>query len=170
MRHTHKMSFHLLIVLFTIASVALAKPISDDGDSERVAASLARNLVHKANYGAFATISTLKDESAGYPMANVISIIDDAPTCDIYFMMTDYDITARDLRINNKLTMLVSDEQDLSCSSKGFDPMSFKCARSMLTGSMETVCNHLFLLEVVLFIQINIQFTVGSNDSRICTH
>lgn len=46
--------------------------------------------------------------------------------------MLDY--TAQDLKKDNRLTVLLSMDQDLECSKKGIDPMEPTCARIMISG------------------------------------
>lgn len=83
------------------------------------------------------TVSSLP-ELKGFPMVNVIAVADSPiggeSTGDIYFMLTDLDFTGQDLAVDNKLTVLFSEDQDLACTNNGTDPMEPVCARVVLTG------------------------------------
>lgn len=71
-------------------------------------------------------------------MVNLKSIADSAKdepsTGHIYFYLTTLDFTGKDLAKSNKLTVMVSNDQDLSCTNKGVDPMEPTCARIILSG------------------------------------
>lgn len=98
---------------------------------------VARYVVHKSEWASMGTLSTLKAIN-GFPMVNIISVADSArdepSTGHIYFYLTDLDYTGQDLMKNNKLTVLFSNDQDLSCTKKGVDPMEPTCARIMISG------------------------------------
>lgn len=85
-----------------------------------------------------ATIST-NPAILGYPMAGVISFADSAlgenSTGEIYMLLTDLDIPEKDLKQNNKLTLLFTMAQYKTCT----DPMEPTCARLMITGSMKRI-------------------------------
>jgi len=102
-------------------------------------AKVARYIVHKSEWTAMGTVSTLKSIE-GYPMVNIISVADsprDAKsTGHIYFLLTDLDFTAQDLRANNKLTTLFSNDQDLECTKQNVDPMEPVCGRIMISGQI----------------------------------
>lgn len=102
-------------------------------------AKMARYLVHKSNWTAMGTISSLSIIQ-GFPMVNVISIADSAwqakSTGRIYCLLTDLDFTAKDLAKTNKLTALFSEDQDLACTANGTDSMEPTCARVIITGSI----------------------------------
>lgn len=72
-------------------------------------------------------------------MVNLKSIADSAKdepsTGNIYFYLTSLDFTGQDLLKNNKLTVMVSNDQDLACTNKGVDPMEPTCARIILSGT-----------------------------------
>lgn len=100
-------------------------------------AKVARRLVHKANWTSMGTLST-SEEFLGFPLVNIISIADSAlnnkSTGHIYYLLTDLDYTGKDLHIENKLTTLFSDDQDLSCTKKNIDSMEPTCARVIICG------------------------------------
>ncbi|XP_017006738.2 protein CREG1 isoform X1 [Drosophila takahashii] len=103
-------------------------------------AKIARDLVHRANWGALGSLSTDKLVQ-GYPMVNIISIDDsdanDNSTGRIHFLLTDLDFTGPDWQKDNKVTFLFSDEQTLRCKDGGKDPMEPTCARSMISGQVK---------------------------------
>lgn len=100
-------------------------------------AKMARYIVHKSDWTAMGTVSTLQ-QIKGFPMVNIISVADSPrdskSTGHIYFLLTDLDYTAKDLEIDNKLTALFSNDQDLACSKHGIDPMEPICGRVIISG------------------------------------
>lgn len=100
-------------------------------------AKMARYLVHKAEWVSMGSLSTV-DAIKGYPMVNVIAVADSArgekSTGTLYFYLTMLDYTAQDLSKDNRLTVLLSMDQDLYCSQRGVDPMEPTCARIMISG------------------------------------
>lgn len=103
-------------------------------------AKVARYIVHKSEWTAMGTVSILKTIE-GYPMVNIISVADSPrnakSTGHIYFLLTDLDFTGKDLRVNNKLTALFSNDQDLECTKQNVDPMEPVCGRIMISGSVK---------------------------------
>lgn len=100
-------------------------------------AKMARYLVHKAEWVSMGSLSTV-DAIKGYPMVNVIAAADSArdakSTGTLYFYLTMLDYTAQDLSKDNRLTVLLSLDQDLYCTKHGIDPMEPTCARIMISG------------------------------------
>lgn len=100
-------------------------------------AKMARYLVHKAEWVSMGSLSTV-DAIKGYPMVNIIAAADSArgakSTGTLYFYLTMLDYTAQDLSKDNRLTVLLSMDQDLECSKRGIDPMEPTCARIMISG------------------------------------
>lgn len=103
-------------------------------------AKIARYLVHKSNWTSMGTIST-EPALLNFPMVNVISIADSAlnapSTGRIYFLLTNLDFTGQDLAVNNKLTALFTEDQDLSCTTNHTDTMEPICARVIFVGQMQ---------------------------------
>lgn len=100
-------------------------------------AKMARYLVHKAEWVSMGSLSTV-EAIKGYPMVNIIAVADSArgekSTGTLYFYLTMLDYTAQDLSKDNRLTVLLSMDQDLYCSQRGVDPMEPTCARIMISG------------------------------------
>lgn len=100
-------------------------------------AKMARYLVHKAEWVSMGSLSTV-DAIKGYPMVNIIATADSEhgakSTGTLYFYLTMLDYTAQDLSKDNRLTVLLSMDQDLECSKRGIDPMEPTCARIMISG------------------------------------
>lgn len=100
-------------------------------------AKMARYLVHKAEWVSMGSLSTV-EAIKGYPMVNIIAAADSArgakSTGTLYFYLTMLDYTAQDLSKDNRLTVLLSMDQDLDCSKRGIDPMEPTCARIMISG------------------------------------
>lgn len=100
-------------------------------------AKMARYLVHKAEWVSMGSLSTV-EAIKGYPMVNIIATADsargDKSTGTLFFYLTMLDYTAQDLSKDNRLTVLLSMDQDLDCSKRGIDPMEPTCARIMISG------------------------------------
>ncbi|XP_058467608.1 protein CREG1 [Malaya genurostris] len=100
-------------------------------------AKMARYLVHKAEWVSMGSLSTV-EAIKGYPMVNIIAAADSArgekSTGTLFFYLTMLDYTAQDLSKDNRLTVLLSMDQDLDCSKRGVDPMEPTCARIMISG------------------------------------
>lgn len=132
-------------VTFALILCVVLSIVSADRPPHREYAKMARYLVHKSNWTAMGTISSLSTIH-GFPMVNVMSIADSAlnapSTGHIYFLLTDLDFTAKDLAINNQLTALFTEDQDLSCTSNGIDTMEPTCARVIFTGKFERITSN----------------------------
>lgn len=101
-------------------------------------AKMARYLVHRSDWTSMGTNSL---QFPGFPMVNIISIADSArnekSTGNVYFYLTDLDFTGQDLAKDNKMTMMLTQDQDMSCRKTNTDSMEPTCARIMLTGSIQ---------------------------------
>lgn len=101
-------------------------------------AKMARYLVHNAEWVSMGSLSTMA-AIKGFPMVNIISVADSArgekSTGVLYFYLTMLDYTAQDLDKDNRLTVMLSLDQDLYCTKNGVDPMEPTCARSMISGN-----------------------------------
>lgn len=120
-----------------VGAILFGAVISEPEPPYREYARVARYIVHKSDWTAMGTVSTLS-QIKGFPMVNIISVADsprgNKSTGHIYFLLTDLDYTAQDLAIDNKLTVLFSNDQDLSCSKRGIDPMEPTCGRIIISG------------------------------------
>lgn len=141
-----------MICLITIvATLALLNGQSNLVNAESTAArppfrnyaAMTRYLVHKSNWTSLATLS-IADDIKGYPVASVVSVADsewgNKSTGGIYFYMSNLSFSWKNIQANNKITALFSEDQDLSCSSIGRDPMEPTCARAIISGKM-TILN-----------------------------
>uniref|UniRef100_A0A336MPN3 CSON003278 protein n=2 Tax=Culicoides sonorensis TaxID=179676 RepID=A0A336MPN3_CULSO len=101
-------------------------------------AKMARYLVHRSDWTSMGTNSL---QFPGFPMVNIISIADsprnEKSTGNVYFYLTDLDFTGQDLAKDNKMTMMLTQDQDMSCRKSNTDSMEPTCARIMLTGSIQ---------------------------------
>ncbi|XP_035775568.1 protein CREG1-like [Anopheles albimanus] len=101
-------------------------------------ARMARYLVHKAEWVSMGSLSIVP-AIQGFPMVNIISVADSArgekSTGVLYFYLTMLDYTAQDLSKDNRLTVMISMDQDLACTKQGVDPMEPTCGRLMISGS-----------------------------------
>lgn len=116
--------------------------VGDDGPPPHGQyAEMARYLVHRSDWTSMGTNSL---QFPGFPMVNIISMADSPKnaksTGNIYFYLTDLDYTGKDLTEDNKLTIMLSQDQDMSCKKANMDSMEPTCARIMITGSVKKVC------------------------------
>lgn len=76
-------------------------------------------------------------------MVSIMSVADSVrganSTGDIYLYLLHIDYITHDLKADNKLTALFSNNQDLSCTKRGLDPMEPTCSRVMITGYIAQV-------------------------------
>ncbi|XP_053671877.1 protein CREG1 [Anopheles nili] len=140
---------YILIVAVLLSSLACLNNFSrgslveifednfDNPPSHTEYAKMARYLVHKAEWvsmGSLSTVAAIK----GFPMVNIISVADSArgekSSGVLYFFLTMLDYTAQDLSKDNRLTIMLTLDQDLYCSKNGIDPMEPTCARIMISG------------------------------------
>ncbi|KAL5282649.1 CREG1 family protein [Megaselia abdita] len=102
-------------------------------------AKVARNVVHKSNWASIGSISS-DPRLKGFPMVTLISIADSAvgapSTGHIYFMLTDQDFTGKDWNIHNNVTLLLSNDEDLTCTKRGMDTMEPTCSRVIIAGNV----------------------------------
>lgn len=72
-------------------------------------------------------------------MVNIISVADspkgEKSTGNVYFFLTPLDYSTQDLLKDNKLTVMFSNDEDLSCQKRGIDPMEPICPRVVFSGS-----------------------------------
>lgn len=107
-------------------------------------AKMARYLVHKAEWVSMGSLSTV-DAIKGFPMVNIISVADSArgekSTGVLYFFLTMLDYTAQDLHKDDRLTVMLTLDQDKYCTNNGIDPMEPTCARIMISGRADKLEN-----------------------------
>lgn len=81
----------------------------------------------------------------GFPLVNVVSMSDSVrgarSTGLIYFYITTLDFTGKDLEVDPRVSVLFTQEQDLSCSAAGMDPMEPTCDRIIITGRVKRLDN-----------------------------
>lgn len=129
-------------IICAFLSMVYAKPVNEDPDRPPYIeyAQIARYLVHRSNWTSMGTISSISQIN-GYPMVNVKSIADSAAnaksTGHIYLILTDLDLTARDLNVNNKVTALFTENQDMTCTKNNLDPIDPICARAIFVGKIK---------------------------------
>lgn len=107
-------------------------------------AKMARYLVHKAEWVSMGSLSTV-EAIKGFPMVNIISVADSArgekSTGVLYFFLTMLDYTAQDLHKDDRLTVMLTLDQDKYCTNNGIDPMEPTCARIMISGRADKLEN-----------------------------
>ncbi|XP_052866507.1 protein CREG1-like [Anopheles cruzii] len=137
------LSFTLFLTLGPILGLYSAPYFTafdkDDPPPHTEYARMARYLVHKAEWVSMGTLSTV-EEIKGYPMVNIISVADSErgqkSTGVMYFYLTMLDYTAQDLDKDNRLTVMISMDEDLACTKQGVDPMEPTCGRLMISGKV----------------------------------
>lgn len=141
---SHRFLLFTLLNLCFVWTLGRHTPINGSQSSirppHREYAKMARYIVNKSNWTSMGTISTVPSIQ-GFPMVNVVSVADSAlnapSTGNIYFLLTDLDFTGQDLKANNKLTAMFTEDQDLACTSKNVDTMEPTCARIIFVGKLE---------------------------------
>lgn len=160
----------------TINNYNYATVVGDDGPPPHTEyAQMARYLVHRSDWTSMGTNSL---RFPGFPMVNIISMADsprnEKSTGNVYFYLTDLDFTGQDLTEDNKMTIMLSQDQDLSCKKANTDAMEPTCARIMFAGSVKKVCEisiYVYYLMVMYFflkkIIISWKKTVTSTTSHV---
>jgi len=108
----------------------------DDPPPHAEVARMARYITHKSNWCALATIS-VRDPTVGSPFANIFSVSDgplDKSSGVPYMYISPWEISAHDLRQNNKTSITMSLAQGTYCSKMNYDPEDPRCAHIILTG------------------------------------
>uniref|UniRef100_A0A0P4WDJ7 CREG-like beta-barrel domain-containing protein n=1 Tax=Scylla olivacea TaxID=85551 RepID=A0A0P4WDJ7_SCYOL len=106
-------------------------------------ARVARYVVHISEWASIATISTA-DPIKGYPFGNIMSISDgtvDRSSGTPYAYITRMDLSGKDLLMDNRATLSISEAQSDYCQKHDLDPEDPRCARILLTGTMEEIKN-----------------------------
>ena len=97
---------------------------------------MARYITHKSNWCALATVS-VREPIVGFPFANIFSVSDgplDKSSGVPYMYISPWEISAHDLRQNNKTSITMSPAQGNYCSKMNYDPEDPRCAHIILTG------------------------------------
>ncbi|XP_074122610.1 protein CREG1 [Sminthopsis crassicaudata] len=131
----------LLLLLLPLASPdtagALELPPRED------VARMARFIVHKCDWGALATVSTMPAVD-GRPFANIFSLSDgptDGSSGVPYFYLSPLQTSVGDLQANPNAGLTLSLAQTGFCKKHEFDPQSPLCAHIMLSGTVTKVVN-----------------------------
>jgi len=99
-------------------------------------AKMARYITHESNWGAIATTS-VREPIVGFPFANIFSVSDgpvDNSTGVPYLYISPWEISAHDLKKDNKASLTMSLAQGNFCSKHNYDPEDPRCAHVVLTG------------------------------------
>uniref|UniRef100_A0A182QT91 CREG-like beta-barrel domain-containing protein n=1 Tax=Anopheles farauti TaxID=69004 RepID=A0A182QT91_9DIPT len=130
-----------------LSNGALLEIFEDDGEApppHTEYAKMARYLVHTAEWVSMGSLSTVA-AIQGFPMVNIISVADSArgekSTGVLYFYLTMLDYTAQDLHKDNRLTVMLTLDQNKYCTNNGIDPMEPTCARIMISGRADKIEN-----------------------------
>jgi len=101
-------------------------------------AKMARYITHEANWAALATIAA-REPIIGYPFANIFSLSDgpvDNSTGVPYFYISEWEISAQDMVVNNQVSITMTLAQGEYCESNNLDPESPLCAHLIMTGEL----------------------------------
>lgn len=99
-------------------------------------ARMARYITHKSNWCALATMS-VREPTVGFPFANIFSVSDgplDKSSGVPYMYISPWEISAHDLKQNNKTSITMSLAQGNYCSRMNYDPEDPRCAHVIITG------------------------------------
>ncbi|XP_065156336.1 protein CREG1-like [Atheta coriaria] len=119
-----------LVALMVSQGTSIPKP------SEK--AKMGRYIIHNVDWISIATISTL-DQIKSYPFVNLKSVADGPAkngTGIPYLLMTDLDLSGRDVKVDNRVTVLASLAEVAYCSKKEYDPQDPRCGRLIITGKL----------------------------------
>lgn len=106
-------------------------------------ARVARYVVHISEWASISTISTA-DPIKGYPFGNIMSISDgpvDKSSGTPYAYISRMDLSGTDLLTDARATLSISEAQSDYCQKHDLDPEDPRCARILLTGTMDEVKN-----------------------------
>ncbi|KRT78903.1 hypothetical protein AMK59_6481 [Oryctes borbonicus] len=123
------------LVLTVFLAAVNARLLRGPPDPDKVAA-MARYIVHNTDWTSIATISTL-DTIPEYPFVTLKSISDGPEnngTGVPYLYMTDLDLSGRDIKKNNNVTIMCSLAETDYCKSKLWDPQDPRCAKVIISG------------------------------------
>ena len=101
-------------------------------------AKMARYITHESNWAALATIAA-REPIVGYPFANIFSLSDgpvDNSTGVPYFYISEWEISAQDMEVNNQVSITMTLAQGEYCESNNLDPESPLCAHQIITGEL----------------------------------
>jgi len=131
----------LCMISSSIGLISYDKLRLGDRPSYRNKAEMARYIMHKCDWGAIATLSTLPGHT-GLPFSNVISV-SDGPVNNAsgipYFYVTDLDATMTDVKVNSNVSLSLSEMQTGYCQQKGWDAEDPRCTRVTMTGQLNKV-------------------------------
>jgi len=111
-------------------------PLDDDPPPHSQVARMARYITHKSNWCALATMS-VREPTVGFPFANIFSMSDgplDKSSGVPYMYISPWEISAHDLKQNNKTSITMSLAQGNYCSRMNYDPEDPRCAHVIITG------------------------------------
>ncbi|KAH1020686.1 protein CREG1 [Dendroctonus ponderosae] len=131
----------MLSLVSLVLSFAILWPAAVDASSD---GQIARTIIHDADWVSIATISTQKFIQ-GNAFVSLKSMCDGPVSNSTgipYLYLTDRDVSVKDMDVNNNVTILVSWAQTNRCpANETFDPEDPRCAKVMLSGTVEKVKN-----------------------------
>ncbi|KAK0182735.1 hypothetical protein PV327_000837 [Microctonus hyperodae] len=100
-----------------------------------------RYVVNQASWASVATISS-HDEISSFPFVNVVAV-SDGPlgngTGVPYIYLTPLDFTAKDIKVDSRVTFMMTLAQGHYCQQKMMDPIDPRCARIILSGKIKKI-------------------------------
>ncbi|XP_045118748.1 protein CREG1-like isoform X1 [Portunus trituberculatus] len=106
-------------------------------------ARVARYVVHTSDWCSISTISTA-DPIKGYPFGSILSVSDgpvDKSSGTPYAYITRLDLCGKDLLTDDRASLAVSEAQSDYCKTVDLDPEDPRCARVLLSGTVEELKN-----------------------------
>ncbi|XP_017772578.1 PREDICTED: protein CREG1-like [Nicrophorus vespilloides] len=124
----------LLFSCILLCVSVYAKDIPDPSKT----AQMARYIINNVDWIAISTISTLPSVNS-FPFVNLKSV-SDGPlgkgTGVPYLLMTNLDLTGRDVLQDNRTTIMASLAEISYCNSVNYDPQDPRCGRLIISGEL----------------------------------
>jgi len=103
---------------------------------------MARYIAHHADFGTLGTISS-RSPTVGKPFSNFFSVVDGPMNNSSgipYIYLTDLEVSAQDLNVNNEASLCMSMETISNyCTKLKIDPQDPRCAHLILNGKIVKV-------------------------------
>ncbi|CAH1113709.1 unnamed protein product [Psylliodes chrysocephalus] len=99
---------------------------------------LITTLFYFLGWVSFATIST-QSKIIGYPFVTLKSLSDGTKhnsTGVPYLYMTEMDVSGKDVKTNNKITIMATLAETSYCETENFDPQDPRCAKVLIIGKL----------------------------------
>nr|CAH7759685.1 unnamed protein product [Callosobruchus chinensis] len=125
------MAHNILIPIFLLCATYMnANAVRDDV--------MARYVLHNTDWVSLGTIA-VDDSIKGYPFVNMKSHVDgpkDGSNGNIYLYLTDLDIASKNMKVNDKVSVMATMAGTHYCTSKNYNPQDPRCPKVMITGKV----------------------------------